>query len=221
MIDRTVIYYTSNQEDEPFAQKIRNKLLATIGNLPLISVSQKPLPGFGTNICVGEVGVSGHNLFRQIQVGLEAATTPFVISAEADCLYPHAYFEFTPPDLDNVYRYDNLYILWKFYGQVRKKFRRKAHSEGAQIIGREHLLYAIRNALRDRPQWNRRIDHGSYVTRRIYHGNYRFFHGDIPVISVKTDKGLNGQRTGVENEPGLYELPFWGNIFDLRKELFS
>lgn len=87
----TVIYYTSNREEKEFENKVKAKLLEVIGKLPLISVSQKPID-FRKNICVGDVGVCDANLFRQIQIGCEAANTPFVISAETDCLYPPEYF---------------------------------------------------------------------------------------------------------------------------------
>lgn len=50
----TVVYYTSNKEHEYFENKVKKRLLKTIGDIPLISVSQKPMKGFGKNICVGE-----------------------------------------------------------------------------------------------------------------------------------------------------------------------
>ena len=64
-MDKTIIYYTSNQEGSLFEEKIRENILKHKGNLPIISVSQKPM-GFGKNICVGDVGHSYLNEFRQI-----------------------------------------------------------------------------------------------------------------------------------------------------------
>ena len=95
MGDLTVIYYTSNKEKELFESRIRESILDMIGDIPLISVSQKPID-FGKNICVGDVGVCGHNLFRQFQIGAKAAKTKYVCNVEADALYPKEYFEFTP-----------------------------------------------------------------------------------------------------------------------------
>ena len=56
----SVIYYTANTEKEPLAGNVRKRLLSVIEDLPLISVSQKPMD-FGTNICVGDVGVNEYN----------------------------------------------------------------------------------------------------------------------------------------------------------------
>ena len=64
----TIIYYTSNKEDEAFEGKTRKKLLEVCGDIPIISVSQKPID-FGKNICVGDVGACDANLYRQIQIG--------------------------------------------------------------------------------------------------------------------------------------------------------
>ena len=57
-MNKTIIYYTSNREDERFESRVRANLLKVCGNLPIISVSQKPIYGFGFNIPVGDVGVS-------------------------------------------------------------------------------------------------------------------------------------------------------------------
>jgi len=214
----TVVYYTSNREESSFENKIRERLLKTIGNLPLISVSQKPIK-FGKNICVGDVGLSVQNVFRQLQIGAEAATTKFIISVEDDVLYPKEYFEFVPPKEDVCYRYNNLYILWKYYTRIRKPFFQKAHSEGAQICGREFLIRQIKRRLDSRGFWNAELEHGK-STPNIFRKKYEFFSSNIPVISVKTDKGLHGQQTGVMNKSKMI-LPYWGSSEELRKELFN
>ena len=111
--DLTVIYYTSNREKPEFENIIRQKILKTIGNTPLISVSHKPIK-FGQNICVGDVGLSDYNIYRQMQLGCLEAKTKYVCTAEADCLYPPTgYFDFKPPENWTAGHYTNLYILWK------------------------------------------------------------------------------------------------------------
>ena len=91
----SIIYCSSNREHPKFEQRIKDNILKVRGNLPIISVTQKPI-NFGKNICVGNVGVSGFNFFRQSLIACEEAKTKFVISAEADCLYPPGYFQFIP-----------------------------------------------------------------------------------------------------------------------------
>src|ERR1700687_5200912 len=100
MNDVTIIYYSSNHEKPEFEQRIKDNILRVSSGLPIISVTQKPID-FGKNIVVGDVGTSGLNMFRQVQIACRAAKTKFVISAEADCLYPPDYFIFIPKK-DNV-----------------------------------------------------------------------------------------------------------------------
>ena len=108
MADLTVVYYSSCREDPVFEGKIRQALLDAIGDLPLISVTQQPVD-FGENICVGDVGRSGHNVFRQYQIGVQAATTRFVAPAESDALYPPGWFASRPLSDDVLVRCCLLY----------------------------------------------------------------------------------------------------------------
>ena len=96
--DLTVIYYTNNLEKPEFEGRIQKTLKESTDSLgvPIISVSQKPID-FGKNICVGGVGASSQNAFRQLQIGAMEAKTRFVCPAEADFLHPREYFEFVPP----------------------------------------------------------------------------------------------------------------------------
>jgi hypothetical protein len=50
----TILYYTSNHEDEIFESNIIKLLKKMCGDLPIISISQKPIE-LGENICVGNV----------------------------------------------------------------------------------------------------------------------------------------------------------------------
>lgn len=214
----TVVYYTSNCENPEFEQKIRNKLIETIGNLPLISVSQKPLK-FGKNICVGNVGISNQNVFRQLQVGAMQAKTPFVITAEADCLYPKEYFEFVPTDLNACVRYDNVWIVYK---NSTAGFVQKAYSECATIWGRENLIRHIEKRLKGRNKWRATIEHGSEVPK-LFGKHATSFHGEIPVINIKTTEGMH-RYTGVmknQDPRGVKKLPFWGTANKIRKEMFG
>ena len=52
MVKITVLYYTSNREGENFEIKVREIILENKGDLPLISVSQKPID-FGKNRAKG------------------------------------------------------------------------------------------------------------------------------------------------------------------------
>lgn len=207
MGDLTVIYYTSNREDEHFEQKIRTALLSAIGSLPLISVSQKPMD-FGENICVGDVGVSNQNAHRQFQIGAKAAKTPFVASAEADCLYPSNYFTFRPPSLVRAYRTP----IWVLH--ERGPFYKKPFSECATIVGRDYIIAKIDIELAGRDIWRKDIEHGWEVPFTFRNRNWRMFRCG-PIVSLKTGRGMHKRHQTTGEMIG--ELPGWGTAQEVRK----
>jgi len=210
MKDVTVIYYTSNREKEDFENKIKVKLLKSIGDTPLISVSQKPIV-FGTNICVGDVGTSDHNIYRQMQLGALKATTKFVCTAESDCLYPPTgYFDFVPSDENAAYHYMSVWILY----QDSHIFRKKAFSLCALFSNREFLLSRLDRALHKLPKWSLKKPRPLF---HRYQGWTPFMH-ELPGINIKTHEGMRW-LTGTENVAKT-ELPYWGKAVKLEKELW-
>jgi len=203
----TVIYYTSNREDEAFEQKIRERLLDSIGGLPLISVSQKPID-FGKNICVGDIGTSDLNVYRQLLIGCEAAETPLVATAEADCLYPpQGYFDFVPDDIDAAYRNKNLWVLKPRWST----FRKKEYSLSAQIAGRKYLIMVIKRWFAK--EWRRK----DILSRE----ELRFFESDLPCINIKTGSGMRDFVGTEKNVTPVERLPYWGSAQDLKESLFG
>lgn len=216
---KTIIYYTSNHEDPIFEQKIIDDMLSKAGNIPIISVSQKPLK-LGKNICVEDVGQTYINAWRQIIIGAKLATTEYVVMAESDFLYPPEYFNFEPGGED-LYRYDNVWIMWLNDTEIRKlnyfSFHRKYYSEGAQIVKREYFINLLEKYLEGYPTWYN-DSYKKFSNRSPYFNiPYTFFHGDIPSVSIKTSHGIahyTGFMRGKENISK--NLPFWGNINTLR-----
>lgn len=213
---KTIIYYTSNREDPAFEQKIIDDMLSKAGDIPIISVSQKPI-NLGRNICVGEVGSSYVNEWRQILIGAKQAATDYLIMAESDFLYPPEYFKFEPTG-ENIYRYDNVWVMWlsRFY---RRNFHRKYYSEGAQIVKRKYFIDLLENYFSGFPQWSdqhyKKLGH-KYAPYQ--NQDYVFFQGENPCISIKTRMGINyytGHQYGPENVSNNF--PYWGHINDLRK----
>lgn len=205
-MNTTIIYYTSNKEDQEFERRVQENLLKNCGGLPIISVSQKPID-LGKNICVGDVGVSGFNMFRQVQIGCEAATTPFVISAEADCLYPPDYFQFIPPRLDACYRNSNLYVM-----PDRRDFffYKKEGATHAQIVGRKFYLQTLNRLFEGAPKWSTKEKnfpkerwHKADVFDQIF-----YWKSQNPVFQIKTHKGMR-YYTHSDRTP-ISSLPYWG-----------
>lgn len=210
-MDTTVIYYTSNREKPDFENKIQQSLLKVIGKTPLISVSQKPID-FGQNICVGDVGTSDHNIYRQMQLGCLKAKTKYVCTAEADCLYPPTgYFDFVPPDENAAYHYMNVWILYK----GSHIFKRKAFSLCALFSNREYLLQRLDRVLKGLPEWSLKKPHPLF---HRYLG-WTPFTNKLPVINIKTKEGMRW-FTGTEKIEKK-SLPHWGEALKLEKELWD
>jgi len=214
----TIIYYTSNREDEAFEKKIKDKLLEVCGNIPIISVSHKPID-FGKNICVGDVGACDHNLFRQIWLGCKEAQTPYVISCEADCLYPPDYFQFVPEDEADCYRFDNLHILNQWGKGEWGGFWPKTTAPFAQITKREWYINEIEKALEGKPYWCE--DGDRYRVRIFMDGpkGWKTRKAENPIISLKTGNGLR-VHTNATGDP-VSEIPYWGTAEGLRRELWG
>lgn len=212
----TIIYYTSNREDETFENKVKERLLKVAGEIPIISVSQMPI-NFGKNICVGDVGACDANLFRQIQFGLEEAKTPFVISAEADCLYPPDYFQFMPENVDEYYRFDNLYILNQWGQGEMGGFYKKDTAPFAQIAGTKLYLQMIKKALKGTGFWN---DPKAHIRIPLFLDKpWKVVSNKNPIINLKT---LNGMRRYTRTlGPPIPKVPYWGRADAIRKEIWK
>src|SRR3990167_10879062 len=206
---KTILYYTANTEDEAFEQRIRDDLVKKAGEISIISVSRKPI-NLGKNICVGEVPVSYTSEWKQLFIGLKAAKTRFVIAAEADCLYPPEYFNFTPPEDEMMYNYNNIYIVWKYKNGFYKK---TGYCEGAQICGREYWIKCLEPLLPDDWASYTREEENALV-RKIF-PERKEFTGN-PVISFKTRDGVSWRITFINKK--LKELPYWGAVREIRQK---
>jgi len=212
MNDITVIYYTSNREDQEFEERIARKLLEACEGVPLISVSQQPMPWLGDNICIGDVGCSYLNEYRQIAIGCKMAKTKYIVAAEADCLYPPSYFIQPPPPNDQCLAlWDNLWILKRW----RRDFQKKDWSPCALITNREYYLKRIEKSLSKLPQ-----DSESKVAFSVFKKTTRVFvRGEEPVINVKTLNGIQKNTRVIIDLKPVMVLPYWGQAKKLKKEL--
>jgi hypothetical protein len=214
-MDTTIIYYTSNKETPEFEQRIIDSLLKVSGDLPIISVSHKPM-NLGKNICVGDVGISGFNMFRQVLIGCEAAKTKFVISAEADCLYPPDYFQFIPERDDICYRNANTYLLGLRRDYFYKKFEGGTWS---QAIGREFYINRLGYLFENAPEWS--IEEKNFPKERgkgedIFKiTEIEKFETEYPCISIKSGKGMR-HYSNSDRIP-IYDLPYWGSGKEFRE----
>lgn len=213
----TVLYYTSNQEGEQFEGRIRDNILKVKGDLPLISVSQKPID-FGQNICVGEVGASGFNMFRQVQMGLKLVKTPFVVSAEADCLYPPGYFHYTPKRDDVPYRSNNTYVMPQWRKFFFHKYMGATHS---QVVGTKFYKETLDRLFKDAPNWS--VEEKNFPKERHKHEDVFdeviLYNSEKPVVQIKTRRSMR-HYTFSDRTP-VHKLPFWGEGKEFRKKYYG
>lgn len=202
MADLTICYYTANWEAPEFDRIVREALLAEIGDRPLVSVSQKPLPIFGLNICVGEQGGSLQNVYRQMFTGVEAAETEWVATAEDDSLYPPGYFDFEPDPSADFWMYRN---VWRLRRHDPVRFIPCGWSDGWIFARREPLMAALRMRLRHTPGYG-----PGRVKRPLAPSDCEPF--DVgPGVSIKTGRSLgSGFGKQLEGVDAAAELSHWG-----------
>jgi hypothetical protein len=208
--DACVLYYTSNRERPEFEAKVQRTILENCGGLPIVSVSQKPID-FGTNIVVGDVGTSGFNMIRQIAIGCEIAKTRFIISAEADCLYPPDYFRFRPERDDVCYRNTNTCIV----GHRRDVFWRK-HEGGtwAQVVNRTFYLERMNFLLDGEPWWDANRKNFPKEKGLKFFDSFETFTTEFACISFKSGNGM--RHYSHSERVDIPELPYWGSGKELR-----
>ncbi len=205
----TVVYYTANREKESFERKVQQTILENMGESELISVSQKPID-FGKNICVGDVGVTGHNAWRQFQIGCQEATTKYVCAAEADGLYPPSYFAFRPARDDAFYVAMPLYALFAQRGKAKRYALKPRASEAAMIVSRALVLQRLEDLYRGLPQW-RRDEEFLWLLKGCVRETAWL---DAPIVTVKTDRNMH-KKTPHDREHVAAVLPYWGDAHDV------
>jgi hypothetical protein len=228
--DLTVVYYTSNYLDTHnpyFLENTKKQLLLAIGDLPLITVSQKPI-AFGQNICIGDVGRSHLNLYRQILEGARAAKTKYVAMAEDDVLYSFDHFHYYLPDKD-VFAYDM--AKWSIFTWTRPplfSFRNNRKVVNSLIAPRDMLVAALKerfNKFKGMPDeaipihfWG---DPGRYEEKLgVTVRPTKEFYTQVPNIVFSHPEAFGYLTRGERKRLGdirAYEIPYWGSARDILK----
>ena len=204
MNDLTVVYITSNRENEYFESKIIETMKESINGLPVVSVSQKPI-NFGKNICLGDIGAKEENILKQLIIGAREADTKFVTIGESDFLYPKEFFEFVPPRNDTFYYPDHVYIMWMHHS----RFFRKRIREMLSVTNRKYFIETLETILDG-------FD-GGHISKKIKDiVKQDTFWTDIPLVTFKTRAGLHW-KSPFSRHNSKKELPYWGTADQLRE----
>jgi len=204
-----VIYISSNKEKPEFEKKVVEDMLSKKRALPVYSVSQKPMD-FKFNMHIGDVGTSGFNFCRQLQLAVKMSTADYVISCEADCLYSPDYFTFVPPSLDCVYRNTNNYLM-----PLRKNYWHSKDSQTAfQIAGRNYLLKRLNFLLEGQPMWNTEMKNFPKEIGKPFLEGWDTFKTKYPCFTIKTGDAMRNHSTSGREKH--HELPYWGTATQVR-----
>lgn len=212
-----IVYISSNREKPEFESKIIADMLSKRGDLPIFCVSQKPMfhgmsDLYIQNKVVGDVGTSGFNFCRQLQLAVAMADVDYVISCEADCLYSPDYFKFVPPKLDRVYRNTNIYVM-----PYKQRFWYKKSSQTAfQVAGRDFLLNRLNYLLKDQPEWNTKMKNFPKEIDEPFLEEWDEFSTEHACFGIKTGEGM--RRHTASGSTKFYELPYWGTAKEVRKK---
>lgn len=209
-----VIYISSNREKPEFEKAIVDDMLLKKGALPVFSVTQKPME-FENNIVVGDVGTSGFNFCRQLQMVVESADVDYVYSCEADCLYSPDYFHFIPLDLNAVYRNTNNYVI-PYKSEV---FYKKESQTAFQIAGRDFLLKRLNYLLKDQPQWNIEMKNFPKEINELFLEEWETFSTQYGCFGIKTEEGMRRQTR--HGKGGIMKLPYWGTVINVKEKYYG
>lgn len=229
MNDLTIIYYTSNWLDSHnphFLENTKKQLLKAADNLPIISVSQKPTD-LGINICLGNIGRSHLNIYRQILIGTKEAKTKYVAMAEDDILYSYEHFhEYRPTEDKFAYNMNKWSIFTWINPPVFSFINRKVVNS---LIAKKDMLVA---ALEER--FNKFKDKKDDEIPLCYWGDPGRYEYQLGVTLRDSEEFSSSVSNVVFSHPEAYgylnlgerkkmgnprvaEIPHWGTAAEISK----
>jgi hypothetical protein len=206
---KQIFYFSHNIIDgTPLNNLCRQLLLAT--GIPIVSVTLKPIK-FGENIVLDmEPGKRAY--YKQIAAGLKACTADVIYFCEHDCLYHPSHFQLLP----------NLHpIMFN-----RNQYRCLAYG-AHKTTDKDHFMSALigrREVLAERMQKKQ-----GFVMEE-YAGTLHL-KGTVPILDIRHKKCASTpyfrswkdliQRPMWMKRKTVHTLPYWGNVYKLRKWLLS
>jgi len=185
-ITKGLCYYTDNRCQEKIVSAVRTNL-SEMG-YPIVSVSLKPLPGFGKNIVVDmEPGIE--TMFKQILIGLEASESDVIFLTEHDVLYDPSHFEFTPPKEDVFYYNVN---TWVVNAETKKGMVYNEKQVSGLCAYRELLIRHYRKRIQRKYSW-RQMGYEPGVLRRSSH-MVESWKSENPNIDIRHGNNLTTGR---------------------------
>ena len=223
--DLTLLYYSAHTLPEDCERALRGELLETVKDLyPIISVTQKPI-NFGQNICVGEIGQSHYNCYKQIYTGVQQVKTKYVAMIEDDTLYNPEHFSYRPTE-DDVFSFNTSmwfledHIFWHKY--QTGMFACISTAEILRSTMEERFLKYPVEPLPVRSQRHSWQEPGRDERLGFQNRKAEYFSTDIPLITLNYYNGLDGKKKSQSNPPVVADkLDYWGTPDSLRKKIWN
>lgn len=225
MNDITLLYYTSNVLWEECAINVRKDLLDITGNkIPIVSVSQKPID-FGTNICVGAIGQSYYNCYKQILTGAKTIRTKYIACCEDDTLYSMEHFSHRP--LKNRFSYNQ--NMW--YTEEDQYFNKFDAGMCTCIVETQLLIETLEPRFKiyptPLPKDSRKQRYFQEPGKNdgkfgIYNAVIEYFKTKIPILTFNYFAGLGGKKISVATKPIVKTyLEPWGDCKTLKVKFWG
>lgn len=222
MTDISVIYYTANKIPEQFANHTRSLLIEALGEIPIISVSHKPME-FGDNIVV-DLPRSQFSIYTQAFIGAKSATTKYIAMCEDDILYSPKHFEFRPKDEHWGYNMNS----WNIYTWEEPVFSYKAisgrRSFSQLVCDRQMFINHMEERFSRWTQENfdvRTFGEPGKYDNQLGTTPYpcEYFYINPPNIIFSHESGLQFKGLGKRKALGQIRatvIPYWGSAKDIQ-----
>lgn len=210
-----IVYISSNKEKPEFETRVIKDIKSKT-KLPIYAVTQKKMKILKNdiNVYVGDVGTSGFNFCRQLQIAVKLARTggaDYVISCESDCLYSPDYFEFKPKR-GKIYRNTNIYLL-----PYKKDYWHKKNSQTAfQVSDARVFLKRLDWLMGGQPRWNTEMKNFPKEIGLPFLKEWDTFKTKHPCFGIKTGRGM--RKHSASGRKKFYELPYWGTVKQVREK---
>ncbi len=226
MNDLTLLYYTASTIEDYLAENVRKHLLKMNAEAyPIISVSQKPLD-FGTNLCVGEIGKSYYNCYKQIYLGAKEVKTKYAALIEDDTLYPMEHFSHRPTSED-VFSFNK--NMW--YAEETEYWNKGWVGMCTCIVATKYLIDTLAPRFRKYPKETDVPKNMIQFFQEPGRFDYKFgipnakaeyYYGKIPILTFNYFKALGGKADSVAHKPvSVTELEPWGDCWELKKSYWG
>lgn len=214
MTDLTIIFLTVNLVPEKWAEYHKSVLLGAVGDMPIITVSKKPLD-WGLNL-IQEGEPSVQQIYEQILRAAKIATTPYIAIAEDDTLYHRSHFEFRPP-LD-TYAFEG--HRWGLFTWGKPTFYWSDRiSNGAMIAPRELAISSLEERF-DKYPVNNLGELGKEKGTTIDRKKSVTYYSQYAMIYLSHKGGLDpleNNRRKAMGKVQAYRIPYWGEAEEVAK----